>query len=329
MPRALVAARLSELFEIAVVRMRELLTMGRYVRARTNRSMQVQGSSAGPSHGGVIMQFLRLALVCSLLAPTCIHAAGFAHNDNFIVFTPDDPTEFEGQRLAELVLRRADASRAEIAMDWLGIHLPRGAGRTTIYVELSDAEDTGFTWAKDHPDRKLHTIYLTTSRENAAGNTLHHEIAHAVLATRYPHPNRLPTWLEEGIASRYDDRGTRLARQQIIDSWATSHRGPRLARLLEQPTMGMYDNNAYAAAVSLVSFLLTQGDRETLLKFGEDGANIGWDASLRKHYGIDNVPDLQAQWEGWLGMSRNTAQNSRSRSKPGAHLVLGHVNRSR
>ena len=103
------------------------------------------------------------------------------------------------------MLKQAEAFRREFSEKWLGHELPKGAGESVIYVAFTPNEDRGLTWAKDHPNRTLHNVYLRTSPENAVGSTLRDEIAHTVLATKFPHPNRLPSWLEEGIASQYDD----------------------------------------------------------------------------------------------------------------------------
>jgi hypothetical protein len=292
--------------------------MGRYVRARTNRSMQVQGSSAGPSHGGVIMQFLRVVLALSAFSPSYIFAAGIAQNENFIVLAPSEPTREEGRQFARLVLQRAETYRSQISKEWLGEELPVGAGRTAIYVHFSEQENYGRTWAKDDPKITLHSIYLTTSRDKVVGSALNHEIVHAVLATRFPHPNRLPPWLEEGIASRYDDKAIVEARQSIIRGWAQSNHAPRLTLLLTRPRLDMYDDSGYAAATSLVAFLLSRGDRQTLLRFGDSGQTIGWDASLREHYAIDGVSDLQSKWEAWLRDAATAALRDPNRSRSGA-----------
>jgi hypothetical protein len=246
------------------------------------------------------MSAIRFALLGALLAASSASAAGFASNDNFVVYTPDQNSQHDEQRYAELVLDRADTFRKEFAARWLGEELPDGAGESVIYVDFSATEDRGLTWAKDHPDRIFHNIYLTTSPELATGCTLRHEIVHTVLATRYPHPHRLPEWVEEGIASRFDDESRRSAREQLLRHWAQTGVVPDIAILLELPDIKSLDESAYAAATSLVSFLLTKGDERTILRFAEDGQRNGWAIALQAHYGIRTAHDLQAEWQTWL-----------------------------
>jgi hypothetical protein len=246
---------------------------------------------------------MRVAFSAAILAAVLSShssAAGFARNENFVVYTPSESTRENDQRFAELVLQRAEEYRSEIAREWLGEELPAGAGRSVIYVDFSKAEDRGLTWAKDHPGRRFHNIWLTTSPRLAIGETLKHEIAHSVLATRYAHPHRLPSWLEEGIASRYDDEARQAAREQLLRSWARTERAANVSLLLELDDLQSFDENSYAAATSLVSFLLTRGDEQTLLRFGEDGQRSGWAAALRAHYRIESLNVLQTQWEAWL-----------------------------
>jgi hypothetical protein len=178
--------------------------------------------------------------------------------------------------------------------------LPSGAGETVISIVFSAGEDRGLTWAKDHPDRKLHAVYLRTTPEKATGSTLRHEIAHTVLATKFPHPNRLSSWVEEGIASRYDDDARCAAREQLARFWVRTGQAPRVAQLMEIPDLRSFDEASYAGATSLVSFLLTKGNEQKLLRFAVDGQRFGWSAALEAHYHINGYADLQSQWQAWL-----------------------------
>jgi hypothetical protein len=244
-----------------------------------------------------------LLLSAAVLAagfPSVLSAAGFAHNENFIIYTPTQSSRAAEQQFADLVLERAIAFRQAFAKQWFGEELPGGAGRSVIHIDFSTTDDRGLTWAKDHPGRTLHNVFLVTSPENATGSTLRHELAHTVLATRFSHPNRLPAWLEEGIASRYDDETRKSQREQMVRVWVRTGRSANCAQLLMESDIKSLDETSYVASTSLVSFLLTRGDERTLLEFGALGQHSGWDAALESHYQIRNVRELQAQWQAWL-----------------------------
>ena len=239
-----------------------------------------------------------LFLLVLLVPHTRLHAAGFAMSDNFTVLTPDWPSADEATRYAEEVLKNAEQWRSVIAQEWLGQKLPPGVGQTTVNVSINTQRDAGLTWAKDDPRRRYHTLYMSTSPERALGGTLAHEMAHVVLATRFPHPHRLPAWVEEGIASRYDDSDRQDARQQQIAWILQTQNWPALDGLLTAPNIAARDKQAYAVAASLIDFLLARNaDKQVLLEFGQQGNKAGWDAALQKFYGIRDVNQLQAEWQ--------------------------------
>jgi hypothetical protein len=244
------------------------------------------------------MRFFVCAAALAALCPVASEAAGLASGRNFSVITPAIPSQLEGDKYARLVLDRAETFRAEFAQEWLGEQLPAGEGRTVISVRFSNQENSGLTMAKDDPSQKFHNVFLASTAQNAAGSLLRHEIAHTILATRYP--DRLPPWVEEGIASRYDSERLIDVRQQEVRSWVRTGRIPALASLLETDNIHSFDDAGYAAAESLVAYLLTRGDKPTLLRFADDGQRTGWDAALRAHYKIEGQRQLQTDWQAWV-----------------------------
>jgi len=259
-----------------------------------------------------------LSGMAALLTVTSVWAAGFVYSPNFLVFTPAEPSQEQADVLAKDVLELAEQYRKEIAEDWLGEEIPPGTGRTTINVSYDPGRERALTWAKDHPKRKLHCVYVRTTpdRSNQAiDEMLPHEMAHVVLATRFPYPNRLPSWVEEGIASRYDDEQRIGTRRSTVRWWMQTGNWPDLAELLGNNNLGADDAASYSAAASLVDFLLERGDKEKLFAFAQDGAKGNWDGALQKHYGITNAGQLQKTWQGWVQRSTTQAQAaSRSES---------------
>jgi hypothetical protein len=240
-------------------------------------------------------------LLC--LAPGRAGAAGFAMSDNFTVFTPAYPTQQDAQAYAREVLRSAEVWRREIAREWLGEELPPSVGQTTVNVSFSEDRDAGLTWANADRRREYHTLYLTTTPDRALTNTLAHEMVHVVLATRFPAPRRLPAWIEEGVASRYDDRGRHLTRQRIVSWMAHTGNWTAVESVLDSPNISSSDKAAYATASSVVEYLLIQADKRTLFEFGLYGARAGWDAALERYYRIPSVAELQRRWETWIAQS--------------------------
>ena len=261
--------------------------------------------SAGVTHLAVIAYLSSTFVACISVAS----AGALESSDNFIVLVADD-TE---PGFAQQVLDRAEEYRQDIAIEWLGEALPPSVGRAIVNVKLAMETDKGLTWAIDDPRRTHHAVYLTTSSENALGKTLQHEMAHVVFATQFPYPNRLPPWLEEGIASRYDDDERQGTRDQILGWTARTGNWPDLLRVLESSTISTNDQLSYAVASSLVDYLLTQGEKENLFRFAVSGQRIGWDRALNRNYAFENVDQLRSAWQDWVSQKHVLALAQRPR----------------
>lgn len=218
-------------------------------------------------------------------------AAGFARNADFIVFADDQP-------LAEAVIAKASQYRKELALRWLGEELPPAVGRTVINVTISDREDRGLIWPADGPGRQVHNIWLTTSRQRALGSTLKHEIAHAVLATRYP--RELPVFVNEAVANLQDDEERKEIRQRTIGWFARTGNWPPIREVFEADVISSVDSASYAVASSVTEYLCTRSSETKFLEFAIAGKQHGWDAALRSHYGINSVEQLQQLWQQWV-----------------------------
>ena len=252
----------------------------------------------------------RLVLAIGVAAIPCLaEAAGSALSRNFNVLAPD-----EG--LAYAVLRQAETFRHQIANEWLGEDLPTGAGPAMITVTESRDEDSGLTWPIDNSQRKYHKVWLRTSRELAVGSTLRHEIVHVVFATRFP--DRLPVWVEEGIAGLSDDPERAQIRQRRIAELAHSGDWPRLETLLEGRRIAPSQQTSYSISTSLVEFLLSRGGKRTLLRFATTGKKDGWATAVNRYYGLRNLGHLEAEWQAWAD---RIAQTGSPRFLPVAHRL--------
>lgn len=218
------------------------------------------------------------------------HGAGFAYSVNANVLAPDQAT-------ADAVLAQAEKYRRQVALEWLGEELPPGAGPVAIHVQFSATEDTGLTLPIDGPQRKFHRIWLITSRQRALGSTLHHEMVHAVLATRFP--QRLPAWSDEGIAGTKDDPQRVALRRQIMEQLVQTAVWPPLGTLFEAKELSANDETAYSVASSVVAFLLSRGDQSALLQFAATGQEKGWERAVQECYGFHSMAELQTAWQRW------------------------------
>jgi hypothetical protein len=245
----------------------------------------------------IAIVFSQSILLVGWVATARLEGAGFVHSSNFTVFTPAEPSREAANAFAAAVLERAEQLRKQIAIEWLGDELPPSIGQVLLNVDYSNKPDSGLTWAKDRPDRKLHALFISTTPGQLPDGVLAHEMVHCVLATRYPHPNRLPAWLEEGIASRYDDANRQQIRQRIMSWFVTTGNWPRLEAVLSSKRVHSDDQEAYALAATVTELLLERGNRQKLLGFGELVGKEGLDRALNQCYGIGGAAELELLWK--------------------------------
>src|SRR5262245_60307158 len=239
-------------------------------------------------------RFLTAAVVLqgwALLTVPTATAAGFVHSPNFLIFTPPVPTAEAADSFAQAMLKRAEQLRKQIAVEWLGEELPPSIGQVMVNVRFADQPNGGLTWAKDHPERTCHMLFLVTAPQQMPDGLLAHELVHCVLATRFP--NRLPAWLEEGIASSYDDDQRQAIRQRIVQWFVTTGNWPRLGGVLTSEKVHSDDQQAYTLCATVVELLLERGDRKTLLTFGQRVGQVGLDQALKQCYGLADAAELE------------------------------------
>lgn len=230
-------------------------------------------------------------LLCVWSAAATLHAAGLASNNNFIVQAPT-------QKLAEEVAAKADEFRGQLARKWLGAPLPDGQGRTLLHVQVSAEDRSGHFWRQESPRRKMHSLWIVCTDEEARGSWLKRNIVKVVLETA--HGGRLPPAVVEGIAATCDDDGIAQQRRQLLRWFARTGRWPDAATLLNDKHLDETDRGGLAAAASLTEFFLSRSDEGTLLDFAMAGHGGDWPGALRSFYGIQDTAQLQQQWQNWV-----------------------------
>jgi hypothetical protein len=253
------------------------------------------------------MRYSRSAAILVGLSSVCALGAGFVHNENFVVFTEATISPKATEEFAQSVLAKAEEYRKQISIEWFGEELPPGIGRTTINVRFSPDRDSGLTWAVDHPDRKLHTVYLFARPDESVGSTLAHEMAHVVLATQCPHPHRLPAWVEEGIASQYDNSARRQTRGNVLRFFASREDWPQVSGVVSSSNIPSEDTRSYAVAVSLTEMLLESGGKQTFLEFGRMAGRDGFQPAIARYYQVRDMAELQIRWQKWVSRSASAS----------------------
>ncbi len=249
-----------------------------------------------------IRNYLLLALALTVAILMCITLAragdsSYATSENFHIYGPQDSADFFENHLQGL--------RDKISTELLGSPLPPGIGKTIVHISYPDPdkEDGGLFWAiESDSDRTMHKLWLFGPDKQSIIDNCTHEMVHLVLASRYP--NRLPLWVEEGIASGYDDDKRKQTRADIVDWWKKTGNYPRLRDIIGLPSISAKNIVAYTACASLVEFLnsLETPKRKgvTIVAFAEWIRDNDLMKGIYGFYYIETMDELQKQWEGYL-----------------------------
>ncbi len=219
----------------------------------------------------------------SLAASSIASGATVRSSANFTVLAPND-------RLADMVVVRAETFRSRIGAAWLGEPLPAARTPAAIFIEIDPSRSFARSLLDSGGDR--HLVWLVGTEEAVTKYLLAHEVAHVVLASRFG--DRMPVWATEGIASRYDNVRRHARREQVLRGFVEIDSWPHLDQLFEKPIRQPWQ---YAAAVSVTEYLVQQGGRQKFIEFISDSQTLGCDLALDRHYGIRSTAQLQEDWQ--------------------------------
>lgn len=129
-------------------------------------------------------------------------------------------------------------------------------------------------------------------------SALPHELTHVVLADRLG-GRPLPLWADEGLAVLSETEATRQKRDDALV--AAVHRGAvysagALVCLCDSPPSTMREG-FYGQSALIASILIERRTPAEFLAFLEDAERSGYDAALRRSYGLDGIAGLERLWE--------------------------------
>ncbi len=221
-----------------------------------------------------------LLVVGTMLAPSA--AAQTVMTSNFIV---DAPT----RELAKQIGDRAEAQRTHVATMLFGGSLPAVERRTMIRASLADSDCTARTMPA--PQGQGHLVSLRGPVAEINGPTLDHEIVHTTIADVLG--RKFPAWLNEGLASRYDNSKLRAIRRRELHDMLVENTWPDLRKLMSEP---IRTQKKYAVAESIVDYLLLRCEPVELIELGQLAERDGIDAALRAVMQVHNVEQLEREW---------------------------------
>jgi len=225
-----------------------------------------------------------------------------AETTNFRIF------HNQSTELAERVAQIAEATRSGMARKWFGSEPAEAwSPRCDVYLHPTaqdysratsqPADCPGHSTMSTEGERVLsRRIDLHCDDRNMLAAVLPHETTHVVLAGRFP--AALPRWADEGMAvltepREFIERHLRnLPTHHSSGQLFTMERLLQLAEYPEPRQIGAF----YAQSISVVDFLSRQRGPLVFTEFVRDGMRGGYEAALRKHYGMQGFKDLEQRW---------------------------------
>jgi hypothetical protein len=237
---------------------------------------------------------LRVVVVVAGFVPLLAGASFRSAN-----FAIDAPSREIAQRVSE----RAEECRIMIAKAWLGQELPMWQAPCPVRVVITAGEAGGVTSFAFHQGRVTDQRMTVEGRlDRILASALPHEVTHTIFAGYFGGP--MPRWADEGASLLSEDQ-RELSRHDEIAVNLLARRGEiPLSRLFVIEDYPRDLMSFYGQGYSVSRFMVEMGGRPRFLRFIRDGLNDGWDTSIRKHYELTNVRELDRAWKSWHRVAR-------------------------
>ncbi|MCS6852089.1 MAG: hypothetical protein NZ700_13080 [Gemmataceae bacterium] len=240
--------------------------------------------------------------------------------------TPNFLVEAATPQIAQQIGQAAEHYRRDKALEWLGREMPPWPQPCPIRVTVTWSGAGGATsFAFDHGQVLSQHMHIEGSLDRLLNSVLPHEVTHTVFAHHFRRP--VPRWADEGGSVLSEDEPERQRHEQLVRQIIHTGRAMPLRRLFalkEYPPDVMV---LYAQGYSVVSFLVSQSNRQTFLNFVAHGMTYGWDQAAMSFYRYRNVEELEKAWLEHLRQGRRPptllAQNTKAgeASSPGRVVV--------
>lgn len=235
-----------------------------------------------------------------------------AETTNFRVF------HNQSRELAEKAAQVAERTRADVHRKWFSEPADTWGLKCDLYLHATGADysrATGVpagspghsTLRSEGPRMLVRRIDLHCDNPDMLTAVLPHEATHVVLAGKFGE-QPLPRWADEGMAVLTEPREKIERHLRTLSQHRQERQLFALRELMEQtyyqPRQDQYPDPRrigpfYAQSVSLVEYLASLKGPQVFSQFLRDGMRSGYEAALRRHYGLQSFGELEQQWQGY------------------------------
>lgn len=232
----------------------------------------------------------RAALIAAALL-----SLGASHRTRNFIVSASSP------QLAQEIGEHAESFRRDLSLEWLGRELPPWSDPCPIHAQVSPrfgaGGETSFVFIHGRPTSWTMKIYGPHDR--VLDSVLPHEITHTIFATHFGQP--LPRWADEGACTTVEHISEKAKQHHLLIRYLTTGKGIPFNRMFAMMQYPPEMLPLYAQGFSLAKFLIAQGGRRKYVDYVGEGLQTGdWNAATRKHYGFQDLSDLQLTWNDWV-----------------------------
>ena len=195
------------------------------------------------------------------------------------------------------IRKTAEEWRSRIAVFWTGEDFPVWSAPCRITAKATGSTGGGATSFSFHEGEVFGwDMSVEGTREAIIESALPHEVAHTILAciTR----RRLTRWVDEGLATLWEAKGTQVDHFEYAYHYRNSPGQVfRWFDAAEYPKDTSLVPVFYATSYTLIEWLLTKHDKETVLQFVKDTRKPS--QKFSSHFGI-SPQQAEQQWLQWL-----------------------------
>jgi hypothetical protein len=202
--------------------------------------------------------------------------------------------------LAEEIGLAAEKYRDEMAQHWLGHTLPNWSQPCPIRVEVGDLGAGGVTsFVFDRGEVYRWEMAVQGTRERVLDSVLPHEVTHTIFASHFR--QQLPRWADEGACTTVEHDSERSKHEHLLVNFLQTGRGIAFNEMFQMKEYPADILPLYSQGHALAQFLIGKKGPRAFIRFVEEGLQSeDWTAATKKHYGFENLSELQTDWLAWV-----------------------------
>ena len=207
---------------------------------------------------------------------------------------------------ARQVALAAEEHRSQLAQDWLGRELADWATPCAIKVRVDAHSPGGFTtFVFDRGRVTDWEMIVHGPLDQVLESVLPHEISHTIFASHFRRP--VPRWADEGASLLAEGESERIRQRRFAAELLRNGRCMPLRQLL---TLKQYPGDQrqvlalYAQGHSVAEFLVLSAGRARYIAFLDTADRYGWDGAVQRHYGFEDVEELESRFVSWIDANR-------------------------